>query len=149
MAELKSCPFCGTSVLFEKDAFYNIYQGTCEGCTMQFRYEEKEEEITDDFIRRCGEIRITRTMPQKRRLNLPFEQAWNTRTKEWKDNYLKPMTKIDLFKEIPLLTCPLCGGEADFVSGRMIECKDCGAKFEVENISANIELKGESVNGTY
>lgn len=78
MAELKPCPFCGTPVLFEKDAFYNIYQGTCEGCTMQFRYEEKEEEITHDFM--SGEIRVTHTMPRKRRLNLPFEQAWNTRT---------------------------------------------------------------------
>lgn len=53
-------------------------------------------------------------------------------------------TNIDLFKEIPLLACPLCGGVADFVSGRTVECKKCGANFKVENMLDNGELKGES-----
>ena len=45
---------------------------------MQFRYEEKEEEITREFM--SGEIRVTHTMPSKRRLNLPFDELWNTHT---------------------------------------------------------------------
>ena len=80
MAEqnLKPCPFCGGRVLFDKDYPYEIYHGKCENCTMEFRYEHKEEEISDTFT--SGEIVIKHTYPKRRQLNLPFKDAWNMRS---------------------------------------------------------------------
>lgn len=116
--------------------------GSCVGCPLnqvQMCGRELELNALNLIERQKNELDKLRVIK-----SLVDDDSVDEAYEAWKDNYLKPMTKIDLFKEIPLLTCPLCGGKADFVSGRRIECKDCGAKFEVENIIGNIELKGES-----
>ena len=77
MGELKRCPFCGGFVIFEKEEHTSIYEGTCIECTMQFRYEEKQEEIVTEHT--SGMVIKQYIMPSKKRLNLPFTEAWNRR----------------------------------------------------------------------
>ena len=75
--ELEPCPFCGEMVVFRQIHPYAIFEGKCDNCTMQFRYEEKEEECAEECT--SGEIKIRYTFPKKKRLNLPFYEAWNRR----------------------------------------------------------------------
>lgn len=75
--DLKPCPFCNGTVIFEKIFPYEIYRGRCEKCTMEFKYEHKEELLTEEFF--TYGTKITHTYPEKKQLNLPFEDAWNSR----------------------------------------------------------------------
>lgn len=78
MVELKPCPFCGDTVLFENTfARYNVtHHGECEGCGMVFEYTEKHEELRN-YYSGLNETRIYHNIMVAK--NAPFEEIWNRR----------------------------------------------------------------------
>lgn len=77
--ELKTCPFCGGSVLFEHTfALYNRrITGKCLGCGMEFSYQERHEENT--LEQRNGDLPVVTHLKTMKAMNAPFDIVWNSR----------------------------------------------------------------------